>query len=145
MTKSQVLRQLPEIFAVDDRDGRFGRIEIVDQTRIDADPAADLVPASVRLEGRTVRERGTSARGAEMVRYEFRVPAIGRVVACRCCQPELFRRVVCPKGPTLGTEGACAPGKFFRNFAFDTKDSFPAVAASGNIHVFSPHGNVSMD
>ena len=72
--------QLPEVLAVDHNDGRFGRIKVVEETCIDADPASAAVPASVCFEGWAVGNGGAPARGAEVMRHEFRIPPIGRIV-----------------------------------------------------------------
>ena len=73
-------RLLPKILAVDHLDGRIHCSEVVEQTRIDADAAGALVPASVRLEGRAVGERAAAAHRAEVMGHELRVPAIDRIV-----------------------------------------------------------------
>ena len=122
--------RLPKIFAINHFDRCQGSVEVVEQSRVDADAAGGLVPAAIRLKRRAVAEGAASAGGAEMVGDKFGLPAVDCIAVARCCQVELFRRVVGMQHASLGAERTGAAGQFRRNFAVDTKSNLPAMAAS---------------
>ena len=74
--------------------------------------------------------------GAEMMRHEFAMPTVRRVIACRGCNLKLLGLVVRPKRTPFGAEGAGAAGEFGWNFSRDAKGSFAAMAASSNSHAY---------
>ena len=74
------LKQLPKVLAVYHGHGRHCRIKVIEQSCIDPDAAGCFVPAAIRLKGRAVSERATTAHRAKVMRHEFGVPAVRRVI-----------------------------------------------------------------
>ena len=74
------LKQLPKVLAVYHGHGRHCRIKVIEQSCINPDAAGCFVPASIRLKGRAVSERATTAHRAKVMRHEFGVPTVRRVI-----------------------------------------------------------------
>ena len=122
--------RLPKIFAINHFYRCEGSVEVVEQSRVDADAAGCFVPAAIRLKCRGVAEGAASADGAEMVVDEFGMPAVNRIAVARFCEVELFRRVIGMQYASLGAERTGAAGQLRRNFTVDTESNLPAMAAS---------------
>ena len=122
------------ILAVDHLHRRFRSIDIIEQTRVNADARGRAVPSAGRLEIRAVAEGAAAAGGAEIVRDHLGVPAIGRHVRCRRRQPELRRLVLGPWRSTLGAERTGAARQLGRGLAIDLERRLAAVATSGDGH-----------
>lgn len=102
--------RLPKIFAINHFDRCQGSVEVVEQSRVDADAAGCFVPAAIRLKRRGVTEGTASADRAKMVIDESGMPAVNRIAFARFCEVELFRRVIGMQYATLGAERTGAAG-----------------------------------
>ena len=121
---------LPEIFAINHFDRCQGSVEVVEQSRVDADAAGCLVPAAIWLKRRAVAVGAASADGAEMVGDHFGLPAVDRITVARFRDVELFRRIVGMQHAALGAKRTGAAGQLRRNIAIDPEGNLPAMAAS---------------
>ena len=103
-------QQLPKMLAVDDGHGGPCRVEAIEQARVDPDPACCPVPAAISLKSGTVGVRTTTTHWAKMMRREFCVSAVHRVIGCWRRDLERRRFVISTKCTALGTERASASG-----------------------------------
>ena len=130
-----MLPELPKVLAVDDDDLDQLRIKVIQEAGVDADAAGAAIPFPIGLEGRTVAERGAAAMDAEVVRHQFCLPAVDRVVGRQHCRMKLVRLTVGQQRPSFGAERTRAACELSGHLCIDTKLRLAAVAASGDGHV----------
>ena len=109
------------MLAVDENDLGDRRVVGVEKAGIDADAVGVAVPLAVGLEGAAVSERGTTARGAEVVRHLFGVPPIDRVVGRACGRMKVLRLEVGQERSPFGALRAGAAHELLGHVAIDSK------------------------
>ena len=93
----------PQILAVNHRHRPVRSLEVIEQPCVDTDPARLAVPATVRLERRTVGIEAAPAGAAEMVGNFLGVPALDGV-AIGLRHAALIGRDIDIEQPVLGAE-----------------------------------------
>ena len=124
------MRQLPKILTINHGDWRRRSIKVVEQARVHADAARGSVPAAIWLKSRAVAEGAAPTGGAEMVRYQFGVPAVIRITSAITCEMKLRWFVVRMQHAAFGTKRASAAGQCGGNVAVDLKSDLAAMATA---------------